>query len=69
MQNITRDYYSYLLRVWKSDETGQPVWRISLQDTRSGAPWFFTSLEAMLEFLQSQVEYPAVRSEPVEQEE
>jgi hypothetical protein len=68
MQNMTRDYHSYLLRLWKSDETGQPVWRISLQDTRSGTPWFFSSLDGLLEFLRTQVESSAVPNETVKQE-
>ena len=29
---MNKSYHSYLLRVWQSDERGQPVWLASLED-------------------------------------
>jgi hypothetical protein len=68
MQTLSRDYFSYLLRIWKSEESGQPVWRISIEDTLHGEPVYFTSLDALNEYLQSQVgsETPLIRSEQQE---
>ena len=68
MQTLSRDYFSYLLRIWKSEESGQPVWRISIEDTLHSEPSYFTSLDALTEFLQSQVgvDVPLLKPEQLE---
>ncbi len=65
MQNPTRDYFSYLLRIWKSEEDGQLFWRISIEDTLLGEPTYFNSLDALVKFLQSQAgqDVPLLNSE------
>jgi hypothetical protein len=68
MQNPYRDYFSYLLRIWKSDESGQTVWRLSLVDTLGGEPSYFTSLEAMQTYLQGVMACKLLLSSPEAQE-
>ena len=50
MQEITRRYKSYLLRIWGEGGTdAQPaVWRFSLEDTRTGQRENFASLLELL---------------------
>jgi hypothetical protein len=55
MQHGSRDYFSYLLRLWKSDENGQAVWRVSLEGTQYQRQVCFTSLEAMATHLKEQI--------------
>ena len=43
-------YVSYLLRLWKHEEQGQPVWRASLESTSTRERLYFTSA-GLLAFL------------------
>lgn len=57
-------YLSYLLRLWRAPGgAGQP-WRASLQDTLSGERQGFADLEALIAYLQGQIE---VQSTPEEE--
>jgi hypothetical protein len=57
------DYLSYLLRLWRvssverarRDDSGQAVWRASLQETLSGDRTNFASLDDLVAFLQHQI--------------
>jgi hypothetical protein len=46
---------AYLLRIWMESQPGAdgrlPEWRFSLQDTLSGARCGFTSLQALVDYL------------------
>ena len=45
------DYASYLLRLRRSDQDGQPTWRASLESTRDGQRTDFRSVEELIAFL------------------
>ncbi|HSM55617.1 MAG TPA: hypothetical protein VK879_05615 [Candidatus Sulfomarinibacteraceae bacterium] len=42
-------YIAYLLRLWK--EEGQSEWRASLENPRNGQKHYFTSLEALFNYV------------------
>ena len=42
-------YHSYLLRLWR--DAGQAVWRASLQSTATERIYHFSSVEALVGFL------------------
>jgi len=44
-------YRSYLLRVWRADNDGRPVWRFTLQPTGGGPPEIFGDPDDLLAFL------------------
>ncbi len=44
-------YHSYLLRVWRADNEGRPVWRFTLQPTGGGLPEIFSAPDELLAFL------------------
>ena len=50
------EYLSYLLRLWLAGDGGQPEWRASLEDPRTGEQRGFDSLEELFDFLRAQVE-------------
>jgi hypothetical protein len=49
-----KKYLAYLLRLWQVDENGRPVWRVSLEDPRTGERRGFASLEMLMKFLRDQ---------------
>lgn len=46
-------YRAYLLRIWRADNNGRPVWRFSLRPTGGGPPKIFCSPYELLSFLLS----------------
>jgi hypothetical protein len=44
-------YRSFLLRMWCVKQNGELSWRASLENPRTGQKHFFSSLEALNEFL------------------
>jgi hypothetical protein len=61
-------YLSYLLRLWRVDEVGEPAsgpaaepslaaiaWRASLESAHSSERWFFASPEELYAFLSQQM--------------
>ena len=54
MASKQNDYASYLLRLWKVEEDGQVIWRASLEDTRKADRRNFSSLAALIAFLQAE---------------
>lgn len=44
-------YHAYLLRVWRADNDGRPVWRFTLQPTGGGPAELFCSPYELLSFL------------------
>ena len=49
-------YRSFLLRLWCVKQNGELTWRASLENPRTGQKHFFSSLEALSEFLRDQGE-------------
>ncbi len=50
-------YRAYLLRLWKADgPDGQPVWRASLEDARTGERCGFADLSRLFAFLEEQTD-------------
>lgn len=48
-------YLAYLLRLWRTGSEGEPAWRASLESASSGERRGFSSLEALLAFLEEQM--------------
>ena len=44
-------YRSFLLRMWYAKHNGEHTWRASLEDPRTGQKYFFSSSDALNEFL------------------
>jgi hypothetical protein len=51
---MNKSYHSYLLRVWQSNERGQPVWLASLEDPHTRRVIHFNKLEELWRFLKNQ---------------
>jgi hypothetical protein len=49
-------YLSYLLRLWQTNESGQQVWRASLESPGTGERRGFAGLKEMFDFLLAQTE-------------
>ena len=49
-----RDYFSYLLRLWRTGEGDRSTWRASLKSAGSGEQVAFASLEDLFRFLRTQ---------------
>ena len=47
-------YQSYLLRLWRANSGGQPVWRLSLESVQTGTCRSFATLEQLCAFLKEQ---------------
>ena len=56
---IQRRYVAYLLRLWLSDNAGEPVWRGSLEDPHTGNRLGFADLPSLFEYLRKQTEIPS----------
>ena len=48
----SRSYMSYLLRIWRSGENEQAVWRASLEDPMNGQRHGFRTLPDLFAFLE-----------------
>jgi hypothetical protein len=59
MKPIYRLYQSYLLRLWK--EQVESDWRASLQEVVTGECHYFSNLQALFTFLESQSDPPFPR--------
>ena len=51
MSSERATYQSYLLRLWRADGDGAPLWRAALEDTLSGERYGFATVEALAAFL------------------
>ena len=45
-------YLAYLLRLWRVNDDGKPVWRASLESPHTGERHGFANLEALFDFLE-----------------
>jgi hypothetical protein len=60
-------YYSYLLRMQRIQNNGTPVWLFSLISPASGEPLHLLGLDALVDFLEQQMEVGAqLPQEPLE---
>jgi len=64
---VKRNYLSYLLRVWQTGSAESPKWVASLEDPHSHQVTHFSSLDALLAFLQSSTGVEGERTAPVEE--
>ncbi len=49
-------YYSFLLRLWRVGNGGEPVWRASLEHPHTGERPGFASLGALFDYLEALIE-------------
>ena len=56
MTKRRRDYLSYLLRMWRSGEDQDAVWRALLESPMTEERWGFASLKDLFAFLETQAE-------------
>lgn len=54
----TDQYRSYLLRVWQERRTSKCLWRASLESAQTGELRNFADLEALFEYLRSNMTKP-----------
>jgi hypothetical protein len=57
------DYVSYLLRMWRSSDEEDAVWRASLESPHTGERKGFASLENLFDFLREQTAVSSDSSE------
>jgi hypothetical protein len=55
MEHEPPAYQSYLLRLWRTSDGGEPVWRASLERAGTGERWNFASLEQLFVFLRARI--------------
>ena len=48
-----RQYESYLLRLWESDQAGELIWRASLESTDTGLRHGFADLNSLFAYLET----------------
>ena len=53
MSEEENDYAAYLLRLRRSDQAGQPIWRASLESPHDARRLDFANLEALIAFLRA----------------
>ena len=53
MDEESATYRAYLLRIWRADNDGRPVWRFVLQPAGGGPPEIFSDPEPLVVFLLS----------------
>ena len=56
-------YLAYMLRLWRVNDDGKPVWRASLESPHTGERVGFGSLEALFAFLEEKTRELAQREE------
>ncbi len=49
-------YVAFMLRIWLANSRSKEVWYASLENDQTGERRVFVSLEALVEYLKSQVE-------------
>ena len=62
MSDEPHEYYSFLLRLWRTSSHGNAVWRASLESAQTGERCGFADLESLFAFLEEQTDGDA-RSE------
>lgn len=61
-------YFSYLLRLWETEDEGRRVWRVSLESPVTGERYGFASLPEMFVFLEDKTDgerpFPPIQNAP-----
>ena len=52
MQKATKNYHSFLLRMWQTNDDGRLTWRASLKDVKTAEIHRFASMELLFKYLQ-----------------
>jgi hypothetical protein len=56
-------YLAYLLRLWRVNDDGKPVWRASLENPHTGERHGFANLQLLFAFLEEKTVELAQRAE------
>jgi hypothetical protein len=56
MANEEQEYLAYMLRLWKSDDGEELVWRASVESPHTGERHGFADLEKLYAFLRQKTE-------------
>jgi hypothetical protein len=56
-------YLAYLLRLWRVNDDGKPVWRASVENPHTGERHGFANLETLFAFLEEKTAELAQREE------
>lgn len=51
-------YLAYMLRLWSSEQDGNPVWRASLENAHDSERHVFADMESLIAFLLARTEEP-----------
>ena len=54
MSEESHEYYSFLLRLWRTSSHGNAVWRASLESAQTGERCGFADLASLFAFLEEQ---------------
>lgn len=54
----TQRYRAYLLRLWQTGEDATAVWRVLLEDPRTGERYGFADLDSLFAFLTEMCRLP-----------
>jgi hypothetical protein len=54
MAEEPHEYYSFLLRLWRTSHNGKPGWRASLESAQTSERCGFADLESLFAFLEEQ---------------
>ena len=54
MSDESHEYYSFLLRLWRTSSHGNAVWRASLESAQTGERYGFADLASLIAFLEAQ---------------
>jgi hypothetical protein len=46
-----QDYLAYMVRLWRAEEDGGPVWRASVESPHTGERQTFANIELLIAFL------------------
>jgi hypothetical protein len=65
--SMAKRYFSYLLRIWQTDELEAETWLASLENPATRQIIGFSNLEELFKFLQSRKAPPAGDNPPSEQ--
>lgn len=50
---MSENYFSYLLRIWRTSSSGDPTWRIMLEDPHTREVIGFDGLDSLINHLQN----------------
>jgi hypothetical protein len=56
-------YYSFLVRLWESENDGDSIWHFSLESSESGEKQFFSNLGELMNFFENLILISKEKSE------